>query len=61
MCPTVEYAQLNIQNKKTYRYSKKMCTTGRVKNMFFLDFGQEHTKAQELVNERACQDLSELK
>ena len=25
--------------------------------MFRLDFGPEHTKIQELINERACQEI----
>ena len=50
VCPTMEYAQLNIQNKNMYRCSTKMCPTGRAKNMFMLDFGPEHTKALELGN-----------
>ena len=33
-CPTVEYAQLNIQNKKMYQCSTKMCPTERAKIMF---------------------------
>ena len=50
-------AQLNIQNKKMYRFSTKMCPIGRAKNMFMLDFGPKHTKAQELVNVRSCQEI----
>ena len=30
-CPTMEYAQLIIQNKKMYRCSIKMCPIGRAK------------------------------
>ena len=39
VCPTMEYAQLNIQNKKMYQCSTKMGTTRHAKNMFRLDFG----------------------
>ena len=59
-CPTMEYAGLNIQNKKMYRCSTNMCPTKRAKNMFMLDFGSEHTKTQELLNARACQELIEF-
>ena len=56
VCPTMEYAQLNIQNKNMYRCSTKMCPTGCAKNMFMLDFGPKHTKARELVNARVCEE-----
>ena len=49
-CPAMEYAQLNIQNKKMYRCSTNTCLIERVKNMFKLDVGPKHTKARELVN-----------
>ena len=38
VCPTVEYAQLIIQNKKIYRCSTKMCPTGCTKNYVFAGF-----------------------
>ena len=56
-CPIVEYAQLNIQNKKMYRCSIRTCLTKYAKNMFRLDFGPEHTKAWELINAQVCQEI----
>ena len=35
----------------------KMCPIKRAKNMFMSDFGQEHTKALELVNAQVCQEI----
>ena len=54
VCPTMHYAQLNIQYKKLYRCSTKTCPIGSAKNMFLLNFYPEHTKARELVNAQVC-------
>ena len=35
----------------------KYVSPGHAKNMFMLDFGPKHTKARELVNARACQEI----
>ena len=37
-CPTVEYAQMNIQNEKMYQCSTRICPIERAKNMFHAGF-----------------------